>query len=43
MASILRWLKASINPGRFTCSLPYPWDAIHLCARRPSHSMLSGD
>jgi hypothetical protein len=25
------------------CSIPYPWDAIDLCARRPSHSMLSED
>jgi hypothetical protein len=25
------------------CSLPHPWDAIHLCARRPRHSMLSED
>ena len=36
------WLAAIVlrSLGQ-VCSIPYPWDAIHLCARRPSHSMLS--
>jgi hypothetical protein len=50
-ANVTAWLSSQdrLEAGRPLAlpwlyeGLPHPWDVIHPCATRPSHSMLSED